>query len=71
MSVTILNTKVEQKISLYIAFDFLTKQPTLSVIMSGELSPSDCHMFPGLQQHLGDHNLNIIARWKQLLRDCW
>ena len=44
------------------AYKFLTKKPTLTVIISGEFCR---HLFPFLQQILAPKNLKTMAKWKK------
>lgn len=60
MSCTVLNTRAEQKISLHEVYYFLTKQTTLTVIMSEVFVAQRLSYVLGLKQHLDGHILQMV-----------
>jgi len=53
------------------AYNLVTKQPTMTAVISGNISWIDCHLFSELKQNLGGHtfkadrNLETVAtKWR-------
>jgi len=51
---------------IHMAYKFVTKKPTLTVIISGGFC---CHLFSALQQILAPTYLKTMAKWKAFWRD--